>query len=63
MAGRGVSGLVIAPSSQWVALASAEAGTREPPGPGAHPALAAISYGKDLSQVSTSLRTWSLATP
>ena len=30
-----ISGLVIAPSSQWVALASAEAGTR-PPGPGAH---------------------------
>ena len=33
MAGCGISGLVIAPSSQWVALASAQAGTSDLPAP------------------------------
>ena len=33
MAGCGISGLVIAPSSQWVALTSAEAGTGDLPAP------------------------------
>ena len=37
-----ILGLVIAPSSQWVALASAGAGTVGPPGPGAHHALGRV---------------------